>query len=177
MPGADKVLILEKVNEKVEGVPYIFFGKFKGLAVNDFAQMRRSLEKISKNCFVPKKTILKKVLAKKGVQKLDAVLDGSIVMVTAEKDPQVVSKFLVNFAKEKESFQLAGACVEGEVQGVSYVKELAKLPSRIELIAKVVGGIKAPITGFVLTVRGVLSSFVNVLDQVSKQKHESSESN
>ena len=32
MPGADKVLILEKVNEKVEGVPYIFFGKFKGLS-------------------------------------------------------------------------------------------------------------------------------------------------
>lgn len=177
MPGADKVLILEKVSEKVEGIPYIFFGKFEGLAVNDFATMRRSLEKISKNCFVAKKTILKKVLTKKGVQKLDTVLGGSIVLITAEKDPQVVSKFLVDFAKDKQSFQLAGACVEGEVQGALYVKELAKLPSRIELIAKVVGGIKAPITGFVLTVRGVLSSFVNVLDQISKQKHETSGGN
>jgi len=170
MPSADKVLMLEKVTEKVKGCPYIFFAKFKGLSVNDFAQMRRSVEKISKSCFVTKKTLLKKVLAKSGVQKIDTFPEGSIVLITAEKDPQVVSKFLVDFAKDKESFQIAGACIEGELQGIPYVKELSKLPSRIELIAKVVGGVKAPITGFVLTLRGVLSLFVNVLDQVSKQK-------
>ena len=170
MPSADKVLMLEKVTQKVEGCPYIFFAKFKGLAVNDFAQMRRAAEKISKSCFVTKKTLLKRVLTKSGVQRIETFPEGSIVLVTADKDPQIVSKFLVDFAKDKESFQIAGACIEGELQGVSYVKELAKLPPRIELIAKVVGGIKAPITGFVLTIRGVLSSFVNVLDQVSKQK-------
>ncbi len=170
MPGFEKELMLKEVTQKIKGSPYIFFNKFKGLPVNDFFQLRRTLEKVSKNCFVAKNTILKKAFESAGFAKANGFLEDSLVLVTAEKDPQIVSKFLVDFAKDKESFQLAGACIEGEFLDASFVKELSKLPPRIELIAKVVGGIKAPITGFVLTLRSLLSSFVNVLDQVSKKK-------
>ena len=170
MPGIEKEVMLKEVSKKIEGVPYIFFGKFKGLAVNDFAQLRRNVEKSSTHCFVAKNTLLKKAFASVGIEKAESMLEGSLLLVTAEKDPQILSKVLVDFAKDKESFKLAGACVEGKMLEASFVRELSRLPSRIELIAKAVGGMKSPITGFVLTLRGVLSSFVNVLDQVSKQK-------
>lgn len=170
MPGIEKPKMLQEITDRVKDVPFIFFARFKGLTVNDFSFLRRTLEKLSKHCFVAKHTLLRKVLDSLGVKKTDGLLEGSLVLVTADKDPQVLSKTLVAFAKEKETFQLAGAFIEGELVGASYVKELSALPSRIELIAKVVGGIKAPISGFVLGLRGLLSSLVIVLDGVSKKK-------
>lgn len=168
MPGLDKQIMMKDMSKKLEGCPYIFFAKFKGLPVNEFWQLRRSLEKVSRGCFVAKKTLLRRAFP--AVRKGNGLMEGSIVLVTAEKDPQVVSKLLVEFAKDKESFQLAGACVEGKILDLAFVKELSKLPSRIELLAKVVGGIKSPITGFVLNLSGLVSSFVRVLDQVGKKK-------
>ena len=170
MPGLEKEFMFNEVKAKVEGVPYIFFARFNKLAVNDFSQFRRSIEKSAKNCFVAKKTMLKKVLPNIDIKKSSAVFEGSIVMITADKDPQIVSKRLVDFAKDKEGFKLAGAWIEGELMGSSYINELSKLPSKQELLAKVVGGIKSPITGYVLTMRGLLSSFLSVLDQVGKKK-------
>lgn len=170
MPGVEKELMLKEVQQKIEGCPYIFFAKFKGLRVNDFSQLRRSLEKISKSCFVAKNSLLRKALTSSGMSLINGLLEGSVVLITTEKDPQVVSKLLVDFAKDKESFQLAGASIEGRLSDSAFVKELAKLPSRIKLIAKTVGGMKAPITGFVLSLRGLLSSLLSVLDQVSKKR-------
>ncbi|MBI4549569.1 MAG: 50S ribosomal protein L10 [Candidatus Omnitrophica bacterium] len=170
MPGLEKDLMLKELAGKLEGCPFIFFARFKGLSVNDFSQLRRALEKVSKSCVVMKKTLLRKILSTNGIEVKNGLFEGSLVLVAAEKDPQVVSKVLVGFAKDKEAFQLAGVALEGRLLGASYVKELSSLPSRIELIAKVVGGIKAPITGVVLTLRGLVSGLVNVLDQVSKKK-------
>jgi large subunit ribosomal protein L10 len=162
--------MLQEISQKVQGLPYLFFAKVKGLRANDFAQFRRSLDKTVRNCFMVKNTLLKKVFEKEGIKTENGILEGSIVLVTADKDPQIVSKLLVEFSKDKESFQLAGAWAEGEIHNAAFVKELAKLPSRTELLAKVVGGMKSPITGFVLDLRGLLSSFLNVLDQVSQKK-------
>ncbi len=170
MPGLEKEFMLKEITRKIEGCPYLFFGKFKGLKANDFSQFRRSIEKVSKSCFVAKNSLLRKAMDSSGFPKANGLIEGAMVLVATEKDPQVVSKFLVDFSKDKESFRLAGAYIDGKFLDASFIRELAKLPSRIELLAKVVGGIKAPITGFVLDLRGLLSSLVSVLDQVGKKK-------
>jgi len=171
MPSLEKELMLKEVSAKLEGCPYLFFARFQNLSVNDFANLRRLLGKTSKSCFVAKKTLLEKAFAAANLPKLNGLLKGSVILVAVEKDPQITAKVLVDFAKDKQQIlELIGAVADSKVCDANFIKELSKLPSRIELIAKVVGGIKAPITGFVLTLRGTLSSFVCVLNEINKKK-------
>ncbi|HNV86913.1 MAG TPA: 50S ribosomal protein L10 [Candidatus Omnitrophota bacterium] len=171
MPSLEKELMLKEVSGKLEGCPYLFFARFQSLSVNDFASLRRLLGKASKSCFVAKKTLLEKAFAAANLPKLNGMLTGAVVLVAVEKDPQIVAKILIDFAKDKQqALELVGAVADSKICDANFIKELSKLPSRIELIAKVVGGIKAPITGFVLTLRGTLSSLVCVLNEVGKKK-------
>lgn len=176
MPAFEKELMLQEIVGKLGNPPYLFMTKFDRLSANDFASLRRSLEKGAKASMVVKKTLLNKYFKQQNLPELkDGFLDGAVLVVTAEDNPQIVSKTLMDYLKDKgDKLSLLGACVEGQLVKPDYVKELAKLPSRQELIAKVVGGIKAPITGFVLTLRGTVSSVVNVMDQIRKQKESGS---
>lgn len=171
MPGLEKEIMLKEVTAKITGCPYLFFARFQNLAVNDFTALRRLLQKSAKSCLVTKKTFMKKVMEAAGLPKLNGMLEGAIVLIAAEKDPQIVAKQLFDFAKDKpQMLEVMCAVADGKSLDAGFVKALSKLPSRLELIAKMVGGMKSPITGFVLTLRGVLSSFVCVLNEVSKKK-------
>jgi large subunit ribosomal protein L10 len=170
MPGVEKEGMLKEVRAKVEGAPYILFAKFRGLTAGDMGALRRTLERSSKSCFVAKQTILKKALEASGIPFKKGGGPGSLMLITVEKDPQIASKTLVEFAKEKPGFELSSAYAEGKVFDASFIKELSKLPSKRELLAKVLGGMKGPIVGLVLDLRSLLSSFLVVLNEVSKKK-------
>jgi len=122
--------------------------------------------------------VVKNTLAKRALERVNAsaasvFVEGAIVLVTTDDDPQPVSKALVNFAKDKEAFELKGAFLEGAAQNHEYVKALAALPSKDELITKVVCGIKSPITGFVLTLNAITKGFVVALNEIRKKKESS----
>jgi len=171
MPGLEKELMMKELAAKIEGCAYLFLAGFQNLSVNEFSALRRMMEKTAKSCFVTKKTLLEKLFEASGLPKMNGTLKGSVVLIAAEKDPQIIAKALFDFAKGKpQGLEVACAVLDGKALDANFVKELSKLPSRIELIAKVVGGMKSPITGFVLTLNGVLRSFVCVLNEVSKKK-------
>lgn len=176
MPVFEKELMLKEITGKLGNSPYLFMAKFDRLSANDFAGLRRALEKSAKSAVVVKKTLLNKYFKQQNLPELkEGFLDGAVLVVTADDNPQIVSKALVDYAKDKgESLGFLGGCVDGQLVPSDYLKELATLPSRQELIAKVVGGIKSPISSFVLTLRGTVSSVVNVMDQIRKQKESGS---
>ena len=92
----------------------------------------------------------------------------------ASADPVAVSKVLVTFAKEHEGFKVRGAVVEGQALTVDAVKALAALPSRDVLLAKMVGGMQAPVSGFVGVLAGVLRQAVLVMNAIRQSKEKSS---
>jgi len=89
-----------------------------------------------------KKTLLKKAFEEAGLPKTNGNLQGAIFLVTTMDEPQKVSKVLVDYAKSKEQFLLLGVFAEGKLLGKDFVAQLAKMPSRTELLAKLVGGMK-----------------------------------
>ncbi len=169
-PSAEKELLLNQLLQVLEGSNYVFFAKFKGISASDLNDLRRKLDKSTERVLAVKNSLAKIVLERMNAKEAHNFLDGQVLMAVGKNDPQIVSKVLVDFAKDKENFQLQGVFIDQRVLQKQFVKELAALPSKEQLIASVVGGIKGPINGFVLGLGQVLRSLVSVLDQVQKSK-------
>lgn len=166
----EKELLLDQLLQAVQASDYMFFAKFKGISANDLNDLRRKLEKVADRAILVKNTIAKIVLERLEAKDAAAFLEGSVLLTMGKKDPQVVSKVLVEFAKDKENFELKGVFIDRQAFQKPFIQELAKLPGRQELLGALVGGMKAPINGFVLGLGGIMRSFVNVLDQIQKKK-------
>ena len=166
----EKKLLLEQLLQTAKNSEYVFFAKFKGISVNDMNQLRRRLEKAADRVLVVKNNLARLVLERMNAKAALDFLDGSVLLTTGKKDPQIVSKLLVEFAKDKENFELKGVFINQNTFQKQFIQELAKLPSRQELLAMVVGGIQAPISGFVLGLGQLVRSLVVTLDQIQKKK-------
>jgi large subunit ribosomal protein L10 len=166
----EKKLLLDELLNVLKGKDYIFLSRYSKLSANEFGELRRKVEKASDRSVVAKNTLIRRALNEIGIKEADGMVKGSLFVSVTEKDPQILSKILVDFAKGNENFSLAGACVEGKACSASYLEQLAKLPSRQVLIASVVGGLNAPIAGFVNVLGQLTRSLVTALDQVQKKK-------
>lgn len=173
MPNVEKTVMLRELMKKIENRPYVFFAQFNRISTGDMSQLRRNLSKSADSCVVVKNTLAKKIFEQLGIDSVSKFIEGQTFVATCKTEPQRVSKILSDFAKEKEeAFKIKGAVVESAAVDASYVKELAKLPGKQELLTKVVVGMKSPITGIVLTLNAVLRSFVVVVNQIALKKGE-----
>ena len=163
-------MMLKEITKELEGSPYAFMTHFEGLTVSDLSDFRRSTEKVAKRSLVVKHALAKKVFSELKIQEAEKFLTGSVIVTLGDKEPQVISKAIVDFSKSHEKLVLAGAVIDRKVYDQSYVKRLAGLPSRHELLTQVVVRVKSPITGLVLTLGQVLRGFVVALNEIKKKK-------
>ena len=170
MPSLGKELMLKELLKALKNKNYLFFSRHQGLSANDFIELRQKLSKVSDRSLVVKNALLKRALGEIGIKDANGLIKGALLITVCEKDPQIASKALLEFAKGKESFQVGGACIEGAVVSEQYVKSLAELPSREVLIATVLGGLNAPISGFVNVLGQLVRSVAIALDQIQKKK-------
>ena len=117
-----------------------------------------------------KNTLTRFAVQNAGLPDLGAYLEGPTALVISQ-DPVAPAKVLVDFGKANEDRpRIKGGLLTGSVIEAEQVQELAKLPSREELLAKVVGGIATPLTGLVFALSGIMSNLVRVLAAVADQK-------
>ena len=171
MPGIEKKIMLQEVENTITGKD-VFISNYDRVTVENFAKLRRTVRGKKAKGLVVKKTIAKIAFEKLGMEGIEQTSSKSVFLVAADSEPQEVSKVLLDFEKGQEDFKISGAFVDGGYKSAEYVKELACLPSREQLLASVVGGIKAPITNFVYGLNGFLKQLVVVLNEVGKQKSE-----
>ncbi len=170
MPSLAKELMLQELLRTLESKNYIFFARYQGLPATEFVDLRRKLDKTGNKTVVVKNTLTRLAFKQMGVTSMNGIIKGSMVLAMTEKDPQVLSRVLVDFAKGRENFQIDGAYLEGQVFPSQYVKSLADLPSREVLLATVVNRMYGPVSGFVSVLGQMVRSLVTVLDQIQKQK-------
>jgi large subunit ribosomal protein L10 len=91
-------------------------------------------------------------------------------MTLGSRDPQEISKAIVEFAKTNQRFVPRGVVFEGKAYGADFVKSLSKLPSRRELLTQVVVRIKSPISGVVLTLGQLMRGLVCALNEIKNKK-------
>ena len=170
MPSLAKELMLQELLNTLESKNYIFFARYQGLPAIEFVELRRKLEKVVDRTVVIKNTLTRLAFKQLGVNDINGLLKGSVLLAIGKKDPQNISRVLVDFAKGRENFQLDGAFLEGQIFPAQYLQSLANLPSREILLATVVNRMNAPIGGFVNVLGQLMRSLVTALDQVQKKK-------
>jgi len=171
MPKFEKDLMTAELKACFEKNPYVFFTSITGLNVADVTELRRAVEGKGQRALLVKNSLAERVLKERGLNgDTQKLLKDSVLVTFANKNPQDVSKAIVEFAKTKEKLVLRGAILDGKVVEPAVIKQLATLPSREVLLGKVVSGINAPIAGLVLTLGGLVRAFAVVLNQVAEKK-------
>ncbi|OGL65418.1 50S ribosomal protein L10 [Candidatus Uhrbacteria bacterium RIFCSPLOWO2_01_FULL_47_24] len=145
---------------------------YKGLKVKDAQKIREKSWAEAVDYEVIKKSLLKLALKNAGLESTvdPKKLEGNIGLVTGYSDEVTTAKFAATTAKEFEAFKILGGLFEGKFVDTNQIKALASLPSRVELLAKLVGTVKAPISGFVNVLAGNLRGLVQVLNAIKESK-------
>jgi len=164
---------VKKISDNFTKAKSVVFTSFDGLTVAESQQLRNDLRKEDVDYLACKKTLLKRALAKAEAKDIDVdSLEGSLGLAFGKQDEVAPAKILANFSKKNDLLKIHGGILEGAFIAAGKVLELSKLPSRDELIAKTVGTIAAPISGFVNVMAGNLRSLVNVLNGIKDSKSE-----
>ncbi len=163
--------IIKELQEKAENSKAIVFANYSGLTVKDLAHLRGEMRQQGVEFKVARKTLMDLALKKaeiEGVQTNE--LDGQVGVAFSEGDEVVAAKILSNFAKKNKSLQLLGGVLEKKFIGFDQVMFLAKLPSKEELLAKLVGSLAAPMSGLLNVFSGNTRNLVYALKAISEKK-------
>jgi len=164
-----KKKIIDDLADKIKRQQVLIFTDAKGIKVNEIQKLRRELKKAEAEYKVAKKTLVN-LAFKKENKELDIFqFNGSLALAFGYKDPISVIKILNNFSKTNESLKILGGLMEDRFLTIEEVKELAKIPSREELLAKLVWSIKSPISGLVNVLEGNIRNLVGVLNAISNK--------
>ena len=152
---------------------------YKGLNVATDTELRRELRKAGVTYHVVKNTMTRIAATEAGLDEITKHLEGTTALAFSKEDAVAPAKVICDFMK-KNKLEDAGiltvkvGLVEGKVISDKEVKALANLPSREELIAKLLGSMNAPITNTVGVLSGIIRNFVYVLDAIRDQKEKAS---
>ena len=127
---------LDSLKKDFDGVPHAFLVDFKGMTVAEDAQLREAVAKAKITYRVVKNTLAR--LAVEGTP-LEPVRDkfvGTTAIATTPDDPVTTAKVLTDFAKDHAKFVFKAGIVDGRVIDVADIEKLAKMPSKEELISK-----------------------------------------
>ncbi len=170
MPREEKKYMAKEISGRLKKSQSVFITNFKSLKATDMDSLREKLEQATSNYLIVKNSLAKKALKDAKLSKLDQLIEGpSSFTLTDSDDPIKAAKILASFAKKYEGFNIKGGYVDGKLLLEKEVKILASLPSREVLLAQVVGGIGAPISGFVFVLSGLLRGFVRALSQLQEK--------
>ncbi len=161
MPNArvlsEKQAIVDALSERIKNAGSGVLVDYKGITVAEDTALRTELRKEGIDYTVVKNTLTRKALDKLGMSGLDAVLNGSTSLATTENDPIAPFRILNDYSKKlNDRFNIKAAFMEGQVLGESEIAEIAELPSKDALYAKVLGTMIAPITGLAVCLGQIL---------------------
>jgi large subunit ribosomal protein L10 len=143
---------------------------FRGIKVAQDTKLRRKMREAGVEYTVIKNNMASIAAKEAGIEGLDGFLKGPLSMVSSAKDPVAPAKLISEFIKENRIMEIKGGLVEGKVIDAEAVKALASLPPREVLIARLLGSMQSPITGFVNVLQGNIRNLVYALEAVRQQK-------
>lgn len=165
-----KEVITKELAEKIKGAKAAVFSDFKGLTMKDMTALRSELRAEGISLKVVKKTLINIALKEAGVEADILKMEGQIAVAVSDKDEVAAAKIMSKFSKANDNLKITGGILEGKMLNVENVIALSKLPSKEELLAKFVGAINAPISGFVNVLAGNLRGLATVLRAIADKK-------
>ena len=167
-----KQAVVEDIKEKLEKSQSLVFLDYRGLTVEEVTNLRVQMRQAGVEYRVLKNTMIRKAAAELNIEGLDGILEGPTAVAFGFEDPVAPAKILVDFIKKAKKTEIKAGMLNGRVVSVEEVQALAELPSREELIAKMLGSLNAPVQGLVMVLSGVMRNFVCALNAIKEQKEQ-----
>jgi large subunit ribosomal protein L10 len=160
-----KQATVSEVSAKLGTAQAVIVAEYRGLDVGRVTQLRAKSRKSGMYLKVLKNTLARRAVKGTPFEKLAEQMSGPL-MYGISDDPVAGAKVFSDFAKENELFVIRGGAMPNAVMSAKEVRALAALPSREELIAKLLGTMQAPMTKLVRTLNEVPGKFVRTLAAV-----------
>jgi large subunit ribosomal protein L10 len=167
MPNQKNIKLVEELQEKLSKAKSVVFAEYSGLDANKLNSLRKEIRETGAEISIAKNTLMKKVLER---DDLEEELSGQICTIFSYEDAISPLKKLVEFVKNNELPVVKLGIIDGVLTSASQIVELSKLPSREELIAQIVGGLKSPLSGIVNVLSGPQRKLVYALSAIAEKK-------
>ncbi len=169
---ARKAAVVAEIAERWGRSQAVILTDFRGLNVAATNRLRRRLREAGAEYVVAKNTLIRRAVAGAGAAFSGGLLEGPTGLCFAYQDPVAVAKALAEFSREFPALRLKGGWLRGRVVNADDVQLLSQLPAREVLIARVLGGMQAPISALAWVLTGTVRQLVQVLDAVRRQKEQ-----
>jgi large subunit ribosomal protein L10 len=161
---------LEALKEKFKKQKAMFFVDFAGFKVKDMSDLRKKIREVDGEFKAAKKTLMGLAFKDAKIEVDAKKMPGEIALVLGYKDEVAPAKLVWETSKKNQNLKIIGGFMANKLMTKEDVETLAQLPSKNELLAKAVGSIASPLSGFVRVLNGNINGLVQVLNQISKSK-------
>ena len=166
-----KQAIVAEVAKQIATAQAIVMAENRGMHVHAMTQLRAKARASGVYFRVVKNTLVRRAVAETPFAPLSDRMVGPLAYGIGP-DPVAVAKVLSDFAKGNDKFVITGGAMPGQMMSAKEITALASLPSREQLIAKLMGTMQAPITKFVQTMNEVPARFVRTLAAIRDAKQQ-----
>jgi large subunit ribosomal protein L10 len=161
---------VSELNEQIGKASNAFLIDFKGITVPQVTELRKQVRQTNSGYVVVKNTLALIALKDSPIINMKEKFTGPTAIAFNSTDAVVLAKALTKFAKDVPAVQFKGALLNGQVVPASEIQNIANLPSREELVAKLLYMLQSPIRGLVTVLQANIRNLTVVLDQIAKQK-------
>jgi large subunit ribosomal protein L10 len=174
MPRPDKVAAVDEVRQRLSESTATVLTEYRGLSVDDLAELRARLRESDASYRVVKNTLTRLAVRDAGVEIPDALLIGPTAITFCAGDPVAAAKVLRTFSREHPQLVIKGGLLEGRLLDAAETTGLADLASREELLARLAGLMEAVIAQPARLAQASLTKFARLLAALQEKRAEES---
>lgn len=163
---------IDILRKEFQEAPHALVVAFQGIKVSDDERLRRELRQANVSYRVVKNTLAIRAAEGTPMEQVKDNFTGATAVASSKDDPVTLAKLLSKWAKESPVFKFKAGIVEGQAIQVQDIESIATLPSKEELISKIMYVINSGAQRLAVVTAGVARNLTVVVDQVRAQKEE-----
>lgn len=172
MKREEKEQLVQVLHDELDKSQAVFVTDYMGLNVERITKLRRDISGAGGSYQVVKNTLLRRASEGTPVTGIGQFFTGPTAIAIAHGDAVAVAKALVNFAKDNEQLEIQGGILGERPLTAADIQELAKMPPKEVLLARMLGSLNAPVSNFVGVLAAIVSQLVYVLKAIENKKRE-----
>lgn len=145
---AQKAAIVAEISEQIKDADSIVVVDYRGLTVAEDTKLRKALREEGVVYKVYKNTFITSAIKGTDFEGIAPYLEGPTAIAIGKEDATAPARVIAKFAKDAKALEIKGGVVEGNIYDVKGIEKIATIPSRDQLISKLLGSLQSPITNF-----------------------------
>ena len=170
MNKEQKRKFVEEWSKEIDGVPYAILVDYRGLSVAEETDLRHKVRETASSYKVVKNNLARLAVPGTQLENLSEHFRGPCAVAWNKEDPIAMAKTLVEFAKDSPALEIKAGILDGQLLDAEQIKQLSKMPSKEELLAKLLYLMKYPIQGLATALKNIVRNLALVLSQVASGK-------